>query len=69
MMNQVQAMKNIQGPCYTITARLPSMYMSSMSLGTKLSLEGVRLGWRRWQKKEQIKISSSLRHLQAQEKW
>ena len=28
MMNQVQAIKNIQGPCYTITARLPSMYMS-----------------------------------------
>jgi len=49
MMNQAQVMKNIQGPCYTITARLPSMYMSSMSLGTKLSLEGVRLGWRRWQ--------------------
>ena len=51
MMNQVQVMKNIQGPCYTTTARLPSMYMSSMSLGTKHSLEGVRLGWRRWRRK------------------
>ena len=59
MMNQVQVMKNIQGPCYTTTARLPSMYMSSMSLGTKHSLEGVRLGWRRWQRKrasQEIKL-------------
>ena len=40
--------------------RLPSMYMSSMSLGTKLSLEGVRWGWRRGQRKrasQGIKLS------------
>src|SRR6185503_1320772 len=60
MMNQVQVMKNIHGPCYNITARLPSMYMSSMSLGTKHSLEGVRLGWRRWQREranQNLKLS------------